>query len=382
MQILRNKMNKRIVTTLFSTLIILSAAAVERKYYDAQIIGIFQGNPSKVYQTFKSSEGTENASFTFNQDGSIANYRGRAVINTLRNEQNRLVSFELLGSTGEYLVSWDRDLITCTKERSPFTKKFSDDFVEIRPKNEVKNGYIYPKNETVTANVKDKDNKKRNVTLYLRYYQNPAFDEYGNIKHCVISYSNIGLGGDDTTFKQTIEYWPDLSVASNSNIPERRDTFKKMIFQPNGFVYDSWSKKNLYDQLFREFVNDPKIKYVVGEHRSKFYGPGGTFFGIPYTAYLWGSVGYGHYEFGYEFIGTLHEIKALEAELKGYLENLGCHFNFKSDSSTSSSKCNILIGTRKKNKLMLTEVSIQPFGVSGTDNGGLTLTLHYEESKM
>lgn len=344
--------------------------AENKKYNDAVIIGIYQGNPAIVISTLIGADDTNEYISLFNEDGSILSYMGHKVVNPIRDEKGNLISFNLEGNSGEYRITRST-LGIFIEERSEYTKQFSKDFVTNHIKTEHKDAYIYRSSEKVSASVEDDNKQKHKVTLFLLHYNNVVLDEYGNMKYATIKYSDIGLGGNDGTFLQQIEYWSDKTAIMNNQKAELKSLFHNWIFKPMGFEYKYQNKDNFYRQFY-DYVESAGLiresQYYIKqsllpllemtcENKIVYYAASDSFY------------------FCMEISATPHELIELRNTFMEYCESLGCNFTEKGDDGQVTSNSNILISEYKKKKITLSTISIQ---YTSLYKKGLRLSFTYD----
>lgn len=344
--------------------------ADNKKYDDAVIVGIFQGNPAIVISTLKGYDDTAERVYFFNEDGSIVSYMGRKVVNPIRDEKGNLISFNLEGESGEYRITRS-SLGIFVEERSDYTKQFSKDFITNHIKTAHKDAYIYVGSETLSASVEDNNKQKHKATLFSRHYNNVVLDEYGNMKYAAIKYSDIGVGGNDETFLQQIEYWPDKSAIMNTQNAELKSLFHNWIFKPMGFEYNYQNKDNFYRQ-FSDYVESAGFKW-----ESQYYIKQSLLPVLEMTCEnkIIYHIARDSFYCCMEISATPHELIELRRSFMEYCESLGCNFIEKANDDQVTSNSNILISEYKKKKITLSTISIQ---YTSLHKKGLRLSFTYD----
>lgn len=381
---------KNLIVSLIAIFSSVCCLAQERRYYDAYLLGLFYGNPAKVVQTQKSADKTKTLISTFSDDGAMISFNNSTVKNTVRDEKGRLISFELSDVQGDYYVVWNDYGIggfspAAFKERSPFTREFSNDFMDVYVdyKTEKQNMYVYSKKYKAT--LKDDSGKKTDNTLMYVYYRYPVFDSYGNVVRAVMEYSSNGVKGDDIVYSANIEYWKDRV----DKISATASFFFDVLKNPGGFVYNPDNKRNLFQQMFMDYCPS-NFTYKRGEHRSSYTtGRKAIYSGIPFEFYLFETVGGRNDDMDtyWMFHGTKREVRELCDKIVRDLGNNGFTFSTTQlDGRTSAfveknSSSKVTVYSGKKKRLEIQSVKLLGASQSGNDKAYLRVSVAYKEIK-
>ena len=378
---------KRVVMLLQACLMAgLVCIGAEKKYNDAMIFGLYYGNPAEITSVVKKGTGEEKFTYRFDEEGALV-YKDGSVRHPIRDEKGRLVSFES-GLGGTYLVEYnEHGLPYKFRYKTAMTKMLTDEFLDHVYTVSSKNGYSYRSGMRSSTAIAE-NGKRTNVTLSSTMLQNPVFDEYGNVKFAVRHYAEnaAGMVADEMVYT-TIKYWPDR-MTDVGNGAERRREFESILRAPGGFRYDADNKRNLYQQLYMDFLKQSGAQFIQREHRSVYKGAMGMYTGIPYEVFFYSSVGGATdvADWYLVFHGTRHELEMLRNELTGYFEDMGLSFATSDGWLRSSGEATVCMG--KKKKLVLTQVYIgKPAPESSRheptfDKTSMTVSVCYKERKM
>lgn len=352
-----------------------TCSGAERKFNDAFVFGVFYGHPSKINILSKDSESGDRYVFTFDNEGALTSFNGSELTDCVRDEKSRLIYFESANG-GIFMVEWNSDGNPYKfSMKTPDTKKLAKDFLTYIRKCGSVNNHKYFSSEDLQFTSDDNgvvETYRTNMASYL----NPAFDEYGNLKFALKKYATINATqiAEDRTIHQTTTYWPDHSVDAAS-ISTQKETFHKLLASPEGFVYDPQNKRNLYQQLFLDYMPEAGIQRVHQELRDIYKsGRKLSYHGIPYEVSFYQNVGVDpDTSLYYEFHGTRHEINELRNEITTLCNEMG--FNMQSDCSTQS----VIIYSGKKN-LYVSYIELRHNDLSG-DEARLRMDITYCEKK-
>lgn len=292
----------------------IGVMGAERKYLDAYIFGALYGNPSEmVIETEK--EGS--VIYRFNEDGAVTYIDGE-VKNLVRDEKGRLVSFE--NGMSSYVIGWDNNDMPYKIRYKTFatqlvTGEFFDEHYDIAPQ-----GDYFTRSQLTTKTMMNKNGKKENVTLSVLQFRNQTLDEYGNVKFQIRHYTQSGtLDFPDKTMKISIKYWSDRMT--DIDISQRNGAFGDLLLHPADFHYDVFNKRNLYQQLYMDFLPQSGYQHISynlprGRYASGWY----DYKGIPYQVFYYDPLG-DDADFYIECYGTEHEMRLLEQEFIQHCEN-------------------------------------------------------------
>lgn len=383
---------KNLIVSLIAIFSSVCCLAQERRYYDAYLLGLFYGNPAKVVQTQKSADKTKTLISTFSDDGAMISFNNSTVKNTVRDGKGRLISFELSDVQGDYYVVWNDYGIggfspAAFKERSPFTRAFSNDFMDVGVDygHEARKSNLYVSSKKYKATLKDETGKKTDNTLMVVYYRHPVFDAYGNVVRAVMEYSSNGVKGDDIVYSANIEYRKDRS----DKIPATASFFSEVLKNPGGFAYNPDNKRNLYQQMYMDYCPS-NLTYKSNNLRGRYTADRkDTYGGIPFDFYLYSTVRGETDEIDtyWEFHGSRHEVNGLYSRIIRDLEKEGFVFNavnldYKTTTyAETKSSSKIVVHPGKKKRLEIQSISLSTARENGIDRGSLRINVRYREIK-
>lgn len=251
-----------------------------RKYCDAAIVGILQGNPKEV-EIIESSVEDSDLSYSkdvykFEADGSISLYAGLKPQGIVRDDLGRLTGFKLIDGDKEirFNITWG-DTNKFKVNQLEFTMSVSDlpgvyyKLIEkfeygVKPgrRDERKDQYVTSMLTKLEV-VDEEGNNIGNLIMdnYTRdnVFNDVSFDEKGNLEHAML-YVDI-YNHECKDHRRVISYYPDDSAVelkiTHDNYRKTLDEIDRFFKSPFGFQIDlsktnSSSKKTI--SLIEKFI--------------------------------------------------------------------------------------------------------------------------------
>lgn len=258
-----------------------------RKYCDAAIVGILQGNPKEV-EIIESSVEDSDLSYSkdvykFEADGSISLYAGLKPHGIVRDDLGRLTGFKLIDGDKEirFNITWG-DTNKFKVNQLEFTMSVSDlpgvyyKLIEkfeygVKPgrRDERKDQYVTSMLTKLEV-VDEEGNNIGNLIMdnYTRdnVFNDVSFDEKGNLEHAML-YVDI-YNHECKDHRRVISYYPDDSAVelkiTHDNYRKTLDDIDRFLKSPFGFWLDlsktdSSSKKTI--SLIEKFIKSNGWSY-------------------------------------------------------------------------------------------------------------------------
>lgn len=256
-----DKFNRQIILLILIAISVVIPPSLysSRKYCDAAILGILQGNPKEVVITElysgDSSDSDTKDYYKFEADGSISLCEGLKPLGIVRDEMGRLNSFKLTDGNQEilYKIKWDDTNIFEVKEivyidsRSDVglnIKRIEAFGYGVKPgrKDDRKDRYV---NQACTYfEMIDKNGNHIDDGLDLYFEDNDfydvTFDEKGNLEHSKVYIYKHGT--EYKEHKRDISYYPDGSGVelkiTHDNYRKALEEIDRFFKSPFGFQID------------------------------------------------------------------------------------------------------------------------------------------------